>query len=660
MQLKNVITLFVCIYFFCGWTQEHDTLKVIEVHAKKDSILKLTVVNSNVPHYIINQDKLNELGALDIGDALKFIPGVYIKNYGGIGGLKTISYRSLGSAHTSIALDGSILPNTQSGSVNLSDFDVFNTESIEMTGGQVQNHFSSASAYLKANILSITSTLLQPSKHQTELKLLSNLSSINTFQNGFLFKHNINPNLSYGVQSIYTFGSGTYNFKIQNVDSTFTAKRINSELSNFKVKGAISYHKKDFTANLSSFYKNSIQNLPGAVVLYNPFSDQNLLEKNLNSVLSIRLKKAKYAIGINSFVQNSQTTYTDHFFLNEAGILINNYQNQSYGSGIIINRFLSSQTQKVFLGTDYIHAKLNGDQFSNSPIRQSINSVIGLSKWFWKIKFQANLTHQLIMDNTPSNSKSHSHFSPFVSAAVLPFKSLNFRIRAHYKNTYRLPSFNDLYYNFIGNNNLKPEQANLSNIGLSFGKKYDSNLTLETTLDFYNSLVDNKIIAIPTKNLFNWSMQNIGKTKSNGAELNVLIYKKISKLGITISTSQSYNSSVDITQIGSSTYAHQIPYTPKYTASYSSSLNYRKTKITINALHTGKRYTLNENIYSNQLSGFFDIGIGLSQTFNLKQKHLFKINLNLANLLNNNYEVIKSFPMPGRFLLLKIEYKFKS
>ena len=161
MQLRIYILIFSCIFFYNVNAQviEKDTLRTVTILAKKDSILKLTVINSNVPHYIINNDKLNELSANDVGDALKYVPGTYIKDYGGIGGLKTVSYRSLGASHTSVEIDGVILPTTQTAIVNLSSVDVFSTHQVEMTSGQVQNNFSTASAYVKSNVLSIHSNL---------------------------------------------------------------------------------------------------------------------------------------------------------------------------------------------------------------------------------------------------------------------------------------------------------------------------------------------------------------------------------------------------------------------------------------------------------------------------------------------------------------------
>lgn len=656
MQLRIYIFIFGCIFLLNSYGQNNDTLKVIEVQSTRDSVLKITVINSNVPHYVLDKNKLNELSADDIGDAIKFIPGTYIRDYGGIGGLKTVSYRSLGAAHTSVEIDGVILPNTQTATVNLSNFDVFSINRLEMTSGQVQNPFSTASSYVKANILSINSSLFGLPENKTEVKLMGNVTSINSFQNGLSYQQKLGEYFSVGVQSLYSFGSGQYNFSIQNIDSTYSALRLNSDLHNFKIKGAVNYQNNQLKIHFNSTYQNDYQNLPGAVVLYNPYNDQNLANSKFNSTLSVQYSTKKYAIGFNSFIQNNETVYRDNQYLNPQGFLENTYINKVLGSGFIVNRFFKTETQKIFIGCDIKSATLLGDQFSDSPQRTNINSVFGFSKWLYRFKVQGNLSHQFIIDDTPINVTQISHFSPFISFAYLPFKKHNFRLRNHYKNTYRLPSFNDLYYNTIGNSNLKAENASSYNLGITFGKKHKL-ISIETTIDIYQNKIKDKIVAIPTKNLFNWSMQNIGNVLSQGMDFNFLISAKSKNTSLTFSSSQSYNKSIDVTDVNSLTYGHQIPYTPNYTASYIFTFGYKKTFFTTTFIHSGMRYTLNENLPFNSLDGFNDLGLGLSRTFNFKAQKIYA-NLQVSNVFNNNYEVIKSFPMPGRFIKFKIIYTF--
>lgn len=96
-------------------------------------------------------------------------------------------------------------------------------------------------------------------------------------------------------------------------------------------------------------------------------------------------------------------------------------------------------------------------------------------------------------------------------------------MRSFYKRTFALPTFNDLYYNLIGNTNLKPEQAHLFNAGVSYNFKHKNWYTEFSADGFYN-LIEDKIIAIPTKDLFNWSMQNIGKVNVIGYDLGALYH----------------------------------------------------------------------------------------------------------------------------------------
>ena len=94
--------LFVgCIFYQAKAQQRIDTThvyKIDEVVVKENR--KMKELRSTTPLQILNADKLRQNGAMQVSDAAKLFSGVVIKDYGGIGGLKTISVRSLGAAHT--------------------------------------------------------------------------------------------------------------------------------------------------------------------------------------------------------------------------------------------------------------------------------------------------------------------------------------------------------------------------------------------------------------------------------------------------------------------------------------------------------------------------------------------------------------------------------
>lgn len=73
------------------------TLKYVEVTATRRPLATTQVLAG---------PKLQALSSTSVADALKYFAGVQIKDYGGLGGLKTINVRSLGSQHVGVYIDG--------------------------------------------------------------------------------------------------------------------------------------------------------------------------------------------------------------------------------------------------------------------------------------------------------------------------------------------------------------------------------------------------------------------------------------------------------------------------------------------------------------------------------------------------------------------------
>jgi hypothetical protein len=79
-------------------------------------------IRSSAPLQILTKQTLQNLNVLQVSDAVKFFSGVNVKDYGGIGGLKTVSVRSLGAAHTSVSYNGIPLSDAQTGQIDIGNF----------------------------------------------------------------------------------------------------------------------------------------------------------------------------------------------------------------------------------------------------------------------------------------------------------------------------------------------------------------------------------------------------------------------------------------------------------------------------------------------------------------------------------------------------------
>lgn len=660
---KRYIQFVLVAFFFvtCSLSfSQPDTsrfLPTISVTGKSDTIARVSDVTSSVPHYILNVEKLNGMAVQDVGSALKFVPGVQLKDYGGAGGIRTVSFRSLGATHTTVLLDGIRIPNVQSGAINLGNFEIFGVDAAHFTSGQVEQSNAPATAYLSSNVIAIESRISRKPDH-LEFSLYSNSTSIHFFEEGFLIGAPLGKKAFLGVQGMTRFGEGDYLFTYESAGINNLQSRTNSGLNQYRVRLVTGFELKKSRTKIGLNYFDNSQELPGAVILYNPTNDQKLWNRDWRFSLQHEQLVGKYKLDLHGIYQSAWLRYYDPNFLNLQGYIDDNYLQQNAGSGFMLRRLISQNRVLIFAGSDIIYSLLNGSKISVSPRRIESNSVIGFQTSRGRLKIESNLTQQLVNDRSFQAdtivSRNFSEWSPFLSLSIGLFKKEKIRLRTFYKHAFTLPTFNDLYYNFIGNYNLRPETANLYNMGISFSDQL-KNMTVEFSVDGFYNRVSDKIIAIPTKDLFNWSMQNIGEVSISGFDAGALIFTKIGFWKLTGNASYTYNLSLDKTSPTGSSYNQQIPYTPFHSGTAGLNIARKKVTLSFNGLFTGGRYSLNENTYANYLKPFTDISISISDEFGLFKVLKCNLRFTVLNLLNKNYEVIRSYPMPGRYYQLTIK-----
>lgn len=661
VRLVPYAFVFVLLLPFTAYAQP-DTVRVlnpVNIFSIDDSILRITDVHAIAPHYQLNDEKLMSLSAGDVGQAFRFIPGIQLKDYGGIGGVRTVSFRTLGANHTAVIADGIKLPNAQSGTINLGTFELFGLELASFSTGDVSNRNASASAFIYGNSISIQSCLSKkPEKFN--MKIYSGYSTVSLFENGVFVQTPIKKNWFMGVQGMLRNGSGNYPFIYLPSGSAAVQTRNNSDLMSYKLRLVSGYENEQSSLLINALYFNNHQQLPGAVILYNDVSDQELWNEDMRFDLQQKFNLKKFNIRYHAFYQSSWLRYYDPGFLNTQGYLDNTYLQQNAGTGFMIRRKFKSL--EFFTGTDFIASFLEGSAMLLKPQRDELNAVAGIHGVYRKIKISTYITGQFIHDQIDSANlseiKNRFEFSPFISAGIQPFTNFPMRIRGHYKRVFVMPSFNDLYYNFIGNTDLKPETGHLFNAGLVYtlDKK---KLTLELAADAFYGHLKNKIIAIPTKDLFNWSMQNIGIISTRGTDLSLLIQYRLKKINLTWNTTYTFNLSTDITSKESNSFGDQVPYIPFHAGTFGMLVEFYKFQLGCQGLYTGGRYILNENNYANYLGDFTDINIQLAMKFEITNRMNIRLSLAGKNILDKNYEVIKSFPMPGRHLEFKLNFDWK-
>ncbi len=595
----------------------------------------------------------------DVGTLTQKIAGVSLKNYGGIGGMKTISYRGISGTNTDIVMDGFLLQNTMVGQLDLSNLQIDNLQSLQFSAGGVEfDELSPISALMQGNVLAINTFENKQSNDSLEFRWTSKFGSFGLVDNYASFKRGTATSI-FSVYGKTRRFSGNYQYDIVNGINTSVQTRKNNGLQEgFAGVNYTKYFKEHIKLHTSIHFNQSKRGLPGAIILYNETANQLLNQQNTYWNTELEWKKSKSKIRVYNSFNYGFLNYIDSSYLNNSGGLNNWYFNTINQTGLSFYRKIKDSILAVYGGVEYTFSGLNAtNQYAFSPKRNHLQSLIGLKYKGKKVNVTIQYGNHLLQNSQQTTSKIISVSSSFLKLEKNEYSNFAGLPRLWIKQTFRMPSFSELYYNSIGNKILKPELTIQCNLGTSF--RFLNN-SLHVSLDGYYNRVENKILAIPTKNLFVWSIQNIGKVEVFGLDVLVKkIWKCNSNLEVSASLNYSYQKIQDISDVKLTTYKNQLAYFPRHTfQSDITFLIFNKIGIYLSNSSLSSRYVLNENVTANLMGGFSVYDFSLSYKSNSLNKNSVKFSFTVKNCLNTSYQYISYFVMPGRNYLITMSYAF--
>ena len=677
-----------------GENTKSDIIEKIDTTTLNDNLEEVVVVSNHkgkegratAPLQILTGEVLEGLNAIQVADAVKHFSGVMVKDYGGIGGLKTVSVRSLGASHTAVSYDGIAVSDAQNGQIDISRFSLDNVDMVSLSNGQSDQIFQPARQYASAAVLNITTMAPQFDKCAVNGKVMMKSGSFGLINPSLYVAGKLNRYLSMTASGEWMSAHGRYPYVMNygdntnkplslsdsspNLgehlkDSTSIEMRENTDVANLRTEMAIYGSDSVQSGYIKGYYYQSERGLPGATIFYNTqnFSSQRIwdrlafvqghYERNFNNIVALQLN-AKY--------NYTYTHYLDPMYLGSEGKDENRYtQNEYYVSGSVVYRPISGLSFN--LSQDGIINTLVADlnNFASPTRYTSLTAIAGKYVNNW-VMATASVLITTMKDVMEDGYKGQERFkaSPYISIAFKPFESVDFRVRTFYKNIFRLPTFNDLYYGKVGNRDLLPESTNQYNIGLTFQHSVAEYIPLlALSCDVYHNDVRNKIVAYPTKNIYTWTMLNYGRVSITGLDFTGDIeIAPCSDLTITLGATYTYNRALNVTNHTDRDYRHQIPYTPRISGSGKAGIKTPWFSINYSLVWSGHRYAVNQNYKENRVEGYFDHSLSASHEFKIKNKHKIGVNIECLNLTNVNYCVVRYFPMPGRSWRGTLYWKF--
>ncbi len=630
----------------------------VKTHFIDDVMVTTRLVKTEViPVQELSGEQLQSLSSHSVADALRYFSGAQIKDYGGVGGLKTVNIRSLGTNHVGVFFDGVQLGNAQNGVVDLGRFSLDNMEAITMYNGQKSDIFQSAKDYGSAS--SIYMTTRKPSfevDKNYNLNLGLKAGSFKTVNPSVLWENKISDKISSLLSAEYLYTSGEYPFTYAKEDGYDTTSiRQNGDIRYLRAEAAV-FGQLDMGEWMAkAYWYNSERGYPGASVREEPGVFENedrQWDENFFVQASLRKRFASwYNFKVNLKFANDFLEY-----MADSELESDEYTQKEFYSSLV-NLFNITPWASVAFATDFQYNTLDANLsvFAYPERYQSLSSLAG-SVVYQRFKAQVSALFTYVHDITKTSDTADdiTELTPSFVISYQPFASCDFNIRAFYKRVFRMPTFNDLYYTSSGSTSLDPEYTNQYNIGVTYGlQPYSRSLkSLQFQADAYYNEVEDKIIATPTTNQFRWSMLNLGYVEIKGIDLMAQAEWLFSSVGLTTRLNYTYQKAQDFTDPSSDYYGGQIPYTPWHSASVILGVDYRGWALNYSFIYTGERYESVANIAENYSLPWYTSDVSLTKSFKVKSVEL-RATAELNNIFNQQYEVVQCYPMPG------INYKLK-
>ena len=579
-----------------------------------DSITTATVT-ADKGVIVSRVDYLTAEHARSISDILNLSSGLHVGDNGGLSGLKTVSLRGLGSAHTAIYVDGVRVGNVQSGQNDLGMLPLEDMYSASVD--YAQNSVSFRTARPEFGALPVAG------------KVRLYAGSFGTYLPSARLDFRLSDNVSLSVNAAGAISKGNFTYADGLERTNNDLKQLRGGLDLFGLTDGGDYHVK-------AYYSSAERGTPGTISWP---SDDRQADKNafIQGYLHLVFSPL-YTLHL-----STKGSYDDIYYTSAWG-------DSQYGQTELqlnsAHDFQLTRWWKMSLAADVQWDGLASTLYDAS--RTTVFSALASS--FNTDRLLANIAVEF-NGAFDADALSRYAFSPSADIRYRVFDG--FDVLAFGRRAYRVPTFNELYYVGYGNPELRPEDAWLTDVGVDFNRSIAGGWTFKAKLDGFANFLTDKIISAPSPEDPNiWAPYNIGKVRSLGLDLAAGFVWQSTDCRCAFDAKYTLLSATDRTP-DSYSLGQQIPYIAKHT-------------VVLNAEASWKGWSLIPvwQLRSGRSDGYGDLDdwntldLTLAKDIKLSKTGPLSVKLSVRNMFDNRYEVSSGYPMPGRSIIGGLEYKF--
>jgi vitamin B12 transporter len=637
------------------------------VEAQRDSILLEGVevsgvmprrnTTSTVPVQTVDRQQMMRQGLFGIEDVLRHFAGVTVRDYGGAGGMKTVSVRGVGAKHTAVEYDGVMQTNMQNGEMDLSRFGLANMEDVVLTIGDGSNIFTSARSAASASLLQMESSMLHMDKSGHRFRVGMTMGAWGMAEPWLMAQKKLGEKVTVGVQGDYLHARNDYPFTLYNIDLVTRVRRQNSRMNRGRVETMVCWQISPASFLQGKlYYDDNNRQLPGIVHLYTQDNDERLHEQNafgqanFQTRLSDRLNmkavgkmawsSSLYSVGILSGGVKHENYWQREYYVSTAWLYqVAPWLDVDYS----IDGSLNNLNSTLLTPTSSPDGRIAGH-----PHRYSLLQSLSVKASRPRFTAVARLLRSDYFEGVEEGTSADDahRFSPSASVSYRLLADKNLFVRASWKSIFRVPSFNELYFYHLGSIDLKPEKTQLVDLGLT-GAVETGMTTARFSVDGYLSWVSDKIISVPY-NMFVWRTFNVSKVGAYGIDATISMTRQLS-LGhrLELSGNYSWQRVEDKTHRSSPYYGYQVAYTPEH--AFASSFSWINPWVCLSVSFDGmsSRWATSEHVSGTGLHGMAELGLSAFRRFDARWGAV-TVRGGWQNILDRQYEIVANYPMPGR------------
>ena len=597
------------------------------------------------------QDKeLQALSNTSVADALKYFAGVQIKDYGGLGGLKTVNVRSLGAQHVGIYVDGIRITNAQNGTVDLGKFSLSTMESVSLYNANKLDYCQSASEYASGATVYLRTR--RPTKDSLSVQLRR--ASFSTY----MAKANVQferKGWSGFIDGEWTDSRGDYPFRYHSEYEDTVGRRANSDIRYGRIEGAL--FKGGFSSHI--YYYDSERGCPGGIV--RRLSDKYInvgreWDRDFFAQASYQAQfKDHHHVKVNAKYTNEYLRYCTDYPENHNTARVDNHYYQQDGYGALCYAYTPWSWLSLSASYDVRYSKLAADlKKFDDVFRLDQKQVVAAQANWQGLQVAASLLHQHYRDKTFAHVGAADPLDRWTPAISGAYTLGGLTFRTWYKKIFRAPTLNDLYYTQVGNRNLKPEYTKQLNLGLEYHLDAP-HWNVSAQADVYQNKIENRIVCLPMKGTYTWTMMNYGYTFCRGLNATAQGRYHTDDWQFSLLTSLTWQRDVNRTDPDDEdTYDKPICYSPTLSSGVTAIVGWRNLQLSTAYLYVGERmwsYADPEDI----LKPYHNIDMKLTYSHLIGKTH-WSLCLEVCDLLDEQYEHIPRYPMPGRNYKLTLSF----